>query len=138
MKYNLAYSFDANSARVYLDNLIADQKQIELSVIREKRSRSQNNYLHVVITLWAIHTGYTLQEAKDYLKDTCEFMHYEKNGHMFRVETSKHDSKELTGFIEWIRNYSAKECGYYIPTPEEYYMDKCRFDNEIDRAKEFL
>lgn len=138
MKYSLSNSYDANSARVYLDNLINDGRNIEISVIRDKRSISQNAYMHVVISLWAIHHGYTLAEAKDLLKDLCPFMNYEKNGHRFRVATSGQDSKQASEFVEWIRNYSAKESGHYIPTPDEYYMNRSRIDNEIERAKEYL
>jgi len=138
MKYDLSNQYEQNSARAYFDKLLSDGKRIDLAEVKPARSLSQNSYLHVVITLWAIHHGYKLSEAKDLLKDTCPFMHYEKNGHAFRVETSKQDSKQLTDFIEWIRNYAVTESGLYIPTSEEYLLDRYRIDRDIDNHKKYL
>ena len=103
----------------------------------KKRSNTQNAYLHVCISLFAIEIGLTLDEAKTHLKRNCSFMIYEKKGEKFLVHTSKQTSTELTAFIEWIRNYSAKQ-GIYIPSADEYYSKREDYDNIIDYNKQYL
>ena len=134
MKYNTKNKYEANQARTNLEYLISKEKLIELKEIRAKRSISQNSYLHVVITLYAVHFGATLNEAKTDLKRYCDFMTYQKNSKSYLKETKGMNSKELTEFIEWIRNYSAKG-GCYIPTSEEYLMNKYAIDKEIEDNK---
>ena len=53
---------------------------VEVKKCLKKRTSLQNAYLHVLITLFAIETGYTLNEMKVYLKRGCAFMMYEKKG----------------------------------------------------------
>lgn len=137
MKLDLSKQFDINKARTYLEKLIKDQSKCDLSKPRESRSLSQNSYLHVCITLYAIEFGYSLMEAKTLLKRECDFMRYEKHNVTFLKETKKMDSKELTDFIEWIRNYSSLN-GCYIPTSSEYLENKFNIDKEIDSYKSYL
>lgn len=137
MKYDLNNPLDEKSFDVRADYLKSKKKIVELKATRESRSIKQNSYLHVVITLYAIEFGNTLNEAKTDLKRACPFMTYEKNGKKYLVETSKQNSKELTDFIDWIRNYAAQN-GCNIPTSEEYLQNRHRIDNEIERFKEYL
>lgn len=137
MKFNSANLLEAKQAQTRLDYLIEHKKRFELKQIRAKRSISQNSYLHVVIALYAIHFGHTLYEAKVDLKRMCDFMTYVKNGKMYLVQTSKQDSKELTLFIEWVRNLAGKN-GCYIPTSEEYLLDRYSIDKEIDSHKQYI
>ena len=137
MRLDFTKQFDVNKAKAYLDKLIKDQSKCELTKPREVRSLSQNSYLHVCITLYAIEFGYSLIEAKTLLKRECDFMRYEKHNTTFLKETKKLDSKELTQFIEWIRNYSSLN-GCYIPTSEEYLENKFNIDRDIDKLKQYL
>jgi len=137
MKFDFTNSFDINKARTYLEKLIEDKSKCDMVKPREVRSLSQNSYLHVAITIYAIEFGYTLMEAKTDLKRECPFMRYEKNDKPYLKETKKMNSKELTDFIDWIRTYSAKE-GCYIPTSEEYLQNKFNIDKDIERNKEYL
>lgn len=137
MKFILSNEYDKKRAEVYFNKLIDAQSNIELKKFSKGRSVSQNAYLHVCITLYAIEFGSTLNEAKTDLKRMCEFMRYEKNGNHYLKETSKMDSKELTDFIEWIRNHSANQ-GCYIPTSEEYIQNKFFIDKDIESYQHFL
>ena len=112
----------------YLEDLLAP---------KPKRSASQNAYLHVCISIYAIELGYTLEEAKTLLKRMCHFMVYEKNGYKFIKKTSGMSSNELTDFIEWIRNHSAQQ-GIDIPTSEEYNSNRHNIDMEIAKQKQYL
>ncbi len=137
MKYDTNNQYDTNQARTKLDWLIEHKKLIEIKEIRAKRSLSLNAYYHVCVSLYAVHFGYTLYEAKTDLKRLCPFMTYVNNGKMYLVQTSKQDSKELSLFVEWIRNYSAKG-GYYILDAEEYLMNKFAVDKEISNSAAYL
>ena len=112
----------------YLERLLAP---------KPKRSASQNAYLHVCISIYAIELGYTLDEAKTLLKRLCPFMVYEKNGFKFIKKTSGMDSKELTDFIDWIRNHAAQQ-NINIPTSEEYNLNRHGIDVEIAKQKRYL
>lgn len=137
MLLDLSNILDRKKAKVYFDKLLLQNKKIELKVVQPNRSISQNSYLHVVISLYAINFGYTLNEAKTDLKRLCEFMVYEKNGTKYLKETSKMNSKELSEFLNWIRNYASLN-GLYIPTAEEYKENKFSIDKEINNHKTYL
>ncbi len=137
MKYDLSNDIAVEKFKLRAKFLIEKQSQVNLTQTRKSRSISQNSYLHVVISLYSIEYGYTLDEGKTLLKRMCDFMVYEKNGQKFLKQTSKMDSKELTTFIEWVRNHASKE-GLYIPTSEEYIENKFLIDNEIDSNKQYL
>lgn len=139
MKLDLSKPFDINRAKVYLEKLSLDGKQIELKEIRKARTIQQNKYLHVCISLFAIHFGYNLEEAKTHLKRSCDFMRYVKpqTDETFLKRTRDMDTKELTGFIEWIINHAGIN-GCHIPTPEEYKTNQFEIDKEIDRHNKYL
>jgi hypothetical protein len=135
MIYDLSKPYDANKFKARLKTL--KDKKVELTEIREKRTLTQNSYLHVCISIFAIEFGYTLDEAKTLLKRNCSFMVYEKNGDKFLKRTRGMDSKELTDFIDWIRDYSGMQ-GCYIPTPDEYRQNKRQIDDHISSHKRYL
>ena len=137
MKFNTSIEGDLKRAKVRFDYLCEKQKIIELKGCRKPRSLNQNSYLHVVITLYAIEFGYTLNEAKTDLKRMCGFMTYEKNNSRYLKETAKMNSTELTQFIDWIRNLASQN-GLYIPDAEEYKTNKHSIDNDINKFKEYL
>lgn len=135
MKYNRLDKFQENKLQARLE--ATKDKIVEFKEVRQKRSLTQNAYLHVCITLYAIEFGYTLNEAKTDLKRECSFMRYEKNGKQYLKETSKMDSKELTNFIDWLRNYASQN-GCYIPKSEEYLTNRVAIDNQIETNKQYL
>jgi len=110
---------------------------VDLKEVRTKRSLDQNKYFHVLCGLFGVHFGYTIYETKQLLKDRCEGMEYEKNGVYFQVSTASLNTKEMTDFINWIRNYSAKH-GCYLPTPDEYRSRWWEYAKEIEKNREFL
>lgn len=137
MKFDTNITYEASQAKTRLDYLILNGKKIELKEIRKPRSVVHNAYAHVVISLYAIHFGHMLYEAKIDLKRLCPFMKYTKNGKKYLVQTSKQNSKELSEFIEWIRNLAGKN-GCYIPTSKEYLLNKYGIDKDIEANKTYL
>lgn len=137
MYLNLKNETDIKKAETYLNKLIDNKKKIELKEIAKLRSLNLNSYLHVCITLYAIHFGYTLYEAKIYLKRECMFMVYDKKGVKYLKQTSKLDNSECSKFVEWIRNLASQN-GCYIPDAEEYKLNKYNIDKEININKQYL
>ncbi len=137
MYLDLSNSIDIKKAHNYLEKLIDSKCKIELKKIIKKRSVSLNSYLHVCISIYAIHFGYTLYEAKTHLKRSCDFMIYVKNDEKYLKQTSKLDNLECSKFVEWYRNYSSmNRC--YIPDAEEYKENKYSIDKQIDTHKQYL
>lgn len=137
MKYDTINTYEASQAKTRLEYLILNEKKIEIKEIRKPRGVKHNAYAHVVISLYAIHFGHTLYEAKIDLKRMCPFMTYTKNGKTYLVQTSKQDSKESTEFIDWIRTMASQN-GLYILTADEYLLNKYGIDKEIDQNKQYL
>jgi hypothetical protein len=137
MKLDLNKPFDLNKFKAYCDKLILKRSKVELKELRDNRTVKQNSYLHVIISLYAIEFGYTLTEAKTYLKRECKQLTYEKNNVKFLRSTADLNSKEMTDFIDWIRNHSSVN-GCYLPTSEEYLTNRFEIDKDIDKHKEYL
>lgn len=136
MEYDLNHPVDLARFETRVLSLKLNKKRIELTEIRQNRTIKQNSYLHVVLSLYGIDSGYTLEEAKTLFKRLAGLV-YEKDGNKFLKSTSDMDTKELTDFIEFIREKSSIE-GCYIPTSEEYLTNKYSIDKEIDNHKNYL
>jgi hypothetical protein len=134
---DLSNTADVKKSEVYLLKLIEGKSKIELKKMQTTRTIKLNSYLHVCITLYAIHFGSTLEEAKTDLKRLCSFMVYEKNGSKYLKETKKLNNDDCSKFVEWIRNFSAQN-GCYIPDAEEYKTNKYTIDKEINNHKQYL
>jgi hypothetical protein len=137
MLLDLNIEQEIKEAELYFKAMLKSRFKIELKRILPKRTISLNSYLHVCINLYAINFGYTLEEAKTFLKRKCHFMIYEKNNIKFLKETKKLDNKECSEFVEWIRNYAAQN-ELYIPDAEEYRTNKFNIDKQINSNKEYL
>jgi len=137
MIYDLSYLNQAHNARMRLSQLETKKVIIELTHKQESRTNDQNRYLHVLFNLFGIQFGYTLSEAKRLIKGSCPFMIYTKNGKKFARSTADLDKEEMTDFIEWFRNYSAKE-GFYLWTPDEYMKGNARIDQHIKEHRQWL
>jgi len=134
MKYNLERSYDVQRANEYLSKLTKDKVCIELKKVVRKRTNLQNSYLHVLFSLWGDKFGLYLSEAKQTVKEELGYT-YTKKGRVFLMQTSIMDTKQLTVFIDKFRDWSSIECKHYLPSPEEYYLDQIRIDNEIEIYK---
>lgn len=136
MKLDLSKQIDLNKAKTRFEQLVEKGSKIELKEIRPTRSLPQNSYLHVCLSLYGIHFGYTLNESKTDLKRNYGLV-YEKGGKKYLRSTANLDSKELTQFIEYIRDVAGQN-GCYIPTSEEYLQNKFAIDREIEQNKNYL
>lgn len=122
----------------YVKKYREHEGNIKIQKIYKPRTIRQNAYMHVLITLFGIETGYTLSEAKTVLKRKCQFMRYEKNGEVFlRSTTDLDDTKKMSEFIDWIRNFAGQN-GIYLPTSEDYYRNWAEIEQTIEQNKAYL
>jgi hypothetical protein len=137
MLLDLSIPEDLKKAELYFKTMVISKFKIELKRLIPNRSISLNSYLHVCISLFSIEFGYTLEESKTLLKRKCSFMIYDKNGLKFLKKTSMLNNQECSEFVEFIRNYAAKQ-NLYIPNADEYKTNKFNIDKEINKNKEYL
>jgi len=109
-----------------LKQLLSKPCKFELTEKKPKRSYNQNRYLHLVLGWFSIETGYTLDYTKRELykklinKETYEIEVKGRLGTVKDLRSSKDlDSKEMTLTIERFRNWSSKEAGIYLPSPDD-------------------
>lgn len=133
MLLNLSIPADLNKARTYFDKLVYDGSKVELKKIPQKRTVSQNSYVHSLFALWGNFYGYSLDEAKITVKRYLGYT-YQKNGQEYFVRTSGMDTKELSVFVDRFRNWSAHE-GCYLPSADEYNLRYFDYTKEIERAE---
>jgi hypothetical protein len=125
MLYDLNNKFQLMQAETYFEKLKESACVIELKK-KVNRTLSQNRYLHLIISWFAVETGYTLEDVKrEYFKKLCNpeiFLKEQKGilGEIISIRSSADlDSKEMTTAIERFRNWSAKEAGIYLPDANE-------------------
>ena len=137
MILGLSNTIDLNKFTAYQAKLIAKAAKVELKELRPPRTLNQNNYLHVVLSIWALEYGYTLEEAKHLLKAMFGLKYTHESGHEFAKSTAQYTTAELSTFIDKIRNTAAKD-GCYIPDAEEYLINHYKIHNELNNKTQYL
>ena len=111
------------SQKVYLTNwlrtLEGEKIVLQVKKLRPQRTNPQNAYLHgVVFTILAEHTGYTLEEIKEAMKEKFASKR-DDNGLLIVEPTSKMSTTRMGEFIEAICRWAAVDMDCYIPPPNE-------------------
>lgn len=127
MIYNIDNPYDLAKFEDYVAKIRDRGGWCELKAIHPSRSVSQNAYLHVLLGFFSVEFGYSMDEVKvDIFKRIC-------NSDIFTISTTNKrgqqvaylrstaslTSAEMTTAITRFRNYSASECGLYLPEPSE-------------------
>lgn len=133
MILDLSISHDLNKAEVYFAKLVERGSKIELKKIPERRTISQNSYVHALFTLAGSHFGHSTDEMKIVVKRILGYV-YVKDDQEFYTHTSLMDTKQLTIFIDRFRNWSASE-GYYLASADEMGQNWDYFAKEIEHAE---
>jgi hypothetical protein len=136
MRYNLTGEIPRKKAQAYLDKLIAKGAQVEITEKRKPRTRNQNAYFWAIMSLFGVETGYTKDEASIVFKRKLGMV-YEKEGHKFLRSTTDLDVKEMTQYIEKVRNYSARQ-GIYLPSADEYWTNADDYNQIIEQNEPTL
>ena len=128
MLYNAEKEIDAQRAISRLTELVSKRKRFEIIEKKKIRSLSQNNYLHLILSYFALDYGETLEYIKlEYFKklvnkDIFEFEFQNRITGECRIEyrsTADLKTDELTLAIDRFRNYSSKHAGIYLPEPKD-------------------
>jgi hypothetical protein len=136
VKLDLKSEMDRNKAQFYLDKLITKKAKIELKEVKKAVSVDQFAYLHICLGYFALHTGYSITEAKDIFAGLLpELFYYKKNEYQFRRSTTSFDSKECTALIDYVRAFCNDNLGVYVPTSEEYLVSKFEIERELESVK---
>jgi len=133
MRFNSSIPYQRENAINYFQKLIEEKRRFEIKRIFEGRTIQQNSYLHLLFSLYGLHFGLTLEEAKQDIKRDLGYT-YIKNEREYFKHTSEMNTKELTDFIEKFRSYSST-LGLYLPKPNEISDEQL---NEIDRNQNYL
>ena len=137
MLYNLESDIDVQRFDFRINQLKEKKAKVELKEKRLKRTLNQNSYLHVCISIFAIEIGNTLEEMKTDLKRECSFMMYEKNRNKYLRSSSDLNTKEMTDWIEWIKNKAGVN-SIFIPSADDYQRNWLDIEKEIQSHKQYL
>jgi hypothetical protein len=141
MKYNLASLEEVRKAYEYLKQLSDKQAVVEVKKVSPTRSLSQNNYLHLLLTAFGLHFGYTQEEAKLIYKDLNKDIYYYKKTvrdvERTFIRSSADITKEEMGQSLEVLHYWSATAGYPLPaaTDQEWLR---QIENEIERSKHKL
>lgn len=127
MIYDLCNPYDREKFKRRVNALYQRQNVVELSEHKPRRSTPQNSYLHLLLGMFAMETGNTLEFVKqEYFKrlvnpDLFVERRYDKYLGEIEVLRSSRDlnTEEMTTAIERFRNWSASEADIYLPAPNE-------------------
>lgn len=137
MKYNFQHHYEVERARDYLNQLIEKKALAEITKVSPRRSLNQNSYLHLLISAFGAHFGYTLAEAKQIYKELSpDVYNYEKRGRTFYRSSAELTKSEMARSIDRFREKSA-EAGYPLPdASQREWLDQ--LSNSVEQAERYL
>ena len=139
MIYDTSKEFDRQRAETRFNQLISKGSRIELKSL-EKRSLSQNNYLHLILSLLAIETGHDMEYVKEvFYKRTANkdiFVREKEDELLGKVEylrsSASLSQEEFSMSIDRLRDWSSQVAGIYLPSPNE---DEFLASIEVEMSK---
>ena len=144
MIYNPQNRIEVNRALEKIKYFISEGKIFELKAKRERRTISQNSYLHLLFSWFALETGYTTDEVKQdiFKKIVNPDTFYEGEfGKIIKIErwrsTASLNTEEMTLCINRFRDYASKEAGIYLPEPTDLVMIR-QLEIEVTNNQQYL
>lgn len=127
MIYDLQNEVDRVKFKDYVNRLYANGEIVELKKVDFQRTKSQNNYMHLLIRIFACHFGYREEEVKqEYFKRACNYQLFHQkvvrpDGKIaFRMRSTSELSKdEMIRAIDSFKNWSAMEAEFPLPDAED-------------------
>lgn len=133
MKYRLSNPDELKQAWEYLSKLTGQEAIVEIKKVNPNRSLKQNSYYHLILGIFGLEFGWTVEEAKILHKREVspQIFIYDKKGKKFVRSSADLTTKEMTDAIEQLRKYSADN-GLYLPSPNEDEMIR-HYENIIEK-----
>ena len=127
MIFDLKNPYEAKKFNEWASRMVEQGKAVECKQKFAQRSLSQNSYLHVLLAFFASEFGNSVEEVKqDIFKRQVNAAIFErerlnKRGMAVKYlrSTSDLDTAEMTLAIDRFCNWSASECGFPLPAPNE-------------------
>lgn len=137
MRYRTKEIKQAEEAMEYLTKLIGREAVVEIKKVNPNRSLRQNAYIHLLLSAFGAHFGYTLEESKLIYKEiNKDIFNYEKKGRTFTKSSADINVAEMTKSIDRFRNKSA-EAGYPLPlATDQAWLDQIM--NEAEQHQHYL
>ena len=118
MRYHLSDEKQADAAFTYLSKLSGQEAVVDIKRINPKRTIPQNAYLHLLLTAFGMHFGYTLEEAKQVYKEINAGTYaYKKKKRTFWRSSADLDKAEMQLTIDKLMRKSA-DAGCPLPLAE--------------------
>lgn len=144
MIFNATIELDKKRAVERMRHYIEKGKTFELTEKRERRTIRANAYLHLILSWFALETGYTEAEVKQeiFKKIVNPNTFYEgEHGDLVKIErwrsSADLDTGEMSLCIDRFRDYSAKEAGIYLPEPKDLALLR-EIEIQIENNKQYL
>lgn len=146
MIYDTSNELDKNRAIEKFKYLISKGKIIELKEKRKIRSLSQNRYLHLILSWYALEMGETLEYTKrevfkrEVNPDIFIYEYVNRKTGEIREElrsTSLLNTKETTTVIDRFRNFASINFGIYLPEPQDL-VSLREMERQIENQKQYL
>lgn len=143
MIYDLSNPYDREKFKRRVNALYQRQNVVELSEHKPRRTTPQNSYLHLLLGMFAMETGNTLEFVKqEYFKrlvnpDLFVERRYDKYLGEIEVLRSSRDlnTGDMTTAIERFRNWAAAEADIYLPAPnEQEFLDSIEREMQCKRT----
>lgn len=144
MLYDTSNQIQAERAKKRFQSLLDGKKVIELKV-KDYRSLSQNNYLHLLFGYVSIETGLDIE----YIKQVYYKVHVNSDIYVYEQtnkltgetvslikSSSDISTQDMTLSIERFRNFASVEMELYLPAPNEDEFLK-HIAVEVERHKEY-
>lgn len=127
MIYDLSNPYDREKFKRRVNALYQRQNVVELNEHKPRRTTPQNSYLHLLLGMFAMETGNTLEFVKqEYFKRLVNpdlFVEHRYDKYLGEIEVLRSsrdlDTGEMTTAIERFRNWAAAEAGIDLPSPDD-------------------
>lgn len=142
MIYDLSNPYDREKFKRRVNAMYQRQNVVELSEHKPRRTTPQNSYLHLLLGMFAMETGNTLEFVKqEYFKrlvnpDLFVERRYDKYlGEIEVLRSSRDlDTGEMTTAIERFRNWALAEGEVQLPAPnEQEFLDSIEREMQCKR-----
>ena len=138
MIYDLSTPIGINQAQGRFRFLLEKKCKIDITEKRSKKTISQNNYIHLIMSYFGSQIGFTNAEVKQFVKTlNHETFHYNKKGLDLYRSFSELDKMDLSIVTNKFIEYAQNEVGISLPDPSDQpYIDECM--NEVEKNQSYL
>lgn len=137
MKFNTASTAEATRAFEYLTELVGRHGIVDIRKVSPVRSLSQNAYLHLLISAFGAHFGYSSIEGKQLYKElNKDIYEYTKKGRKFYKSSAELSKEDMARSVDRFMAASESQ-GYPLPlaTDQGWLM---QIQNTIEQNQRYL